>query len=187
MSLAIVQDLLVCYRQLENDKATERRKEVEKFKQTVQQLDQNSDSRHGKQLNWDGVFRYLQKYIQKEMESLRFAKPNVSASTQAYRQKKMQEISSLVKYFIRCANKRAPRLKCHELLNYVMDTMNDASSCAIYGDDCSSILLKDILSVRKYWCEISKEQSCNWLGKPHMVHTKYNLQHHCWAQGWRGA
>uniref|UniRef100_A0A8D0HMZ9 Telomere-length maintenance and DNA damage repair domain-containing protein n=1 Tax=Sphenodon punctatus TaxID=8508 RepID=A0A8D0HMZ9_SPHPU len=110
MSLAI-HDLLVCCRQLENDKATERRKEVEKFKrlirdsETVQQLDQNSDSRHGKHLNWDGVFRCLQKYIQKEMESLKFAKPNVSASTQASRQKKMQEISSLVKYFIRCANK----------------------------------------------------------------------------------
>lgn len=52
-------------------------------------------------LSW----RVLQKYIQKEMECLRTAKPNVSTSTQATRQKKMQEISSLVKYFIKCANK----------------------------------------------------------------------------------
>ncbi|EMP35905.1 Serine-protein kinase ATM [Chelonia mydas] len=101
---------------------------------------------------------FLQKYIQKETDSIRLAKPNVSAATQASRHKKMQEISGLVKYFIRCANKRAPRLKCQELLNYVMDIVKDASSCAIYGADCSSILLKDILSVRKYWCEISKQQ-----------------------------
>ncbi|KAM3935289.1 serine-protein kinase ATM-like isoform 2-T2 [Leptodactylus fuscus] len=110
MSLAL-HELLLCCRQLETDKATERRKEIDKFKrllrdqETVQQLDRNSDARHGKQLNWDTVFRFLQKYIFKETESLKSAKPNVSQSTQAARQKKMQEISSLVKYFIRCANK----------------------------------------------------------------------------------
>uniref|UniRef100_A0A8C0J5H1 Telomere-length maintenance and DNA damage repair domain-containing protein n=1 Tax=Chelonoidis abingdonii TaxID=106734 RepID=A0A8C0J5H1_CHEAB len=163
MSL-VLHELLVCCRQLENDKITERRKEVEKFKrlirdsETINQLDRNSDSKQGKQLNWDAVFRFLQKYILKETDSIRLAKPNVTASTQASRQKKMQEISSLVKYFIRCANKRAPRLKCQELLNYIMDIVKDASSCAIYGADCSSILLKDVLSVRKYWCEISKQQ-----------------------------
>ena len=42
-----------------------------------------------------------------------------------------------------------------------MDTVKDSSSGAIYGADCSNILLKDILSVRKYWCEISQQQ---WLG-----------------------
>ena len=50
-------------------------------------------------------FRFLQKYLQKETELLQLGKANVSATTQANRQKKMQEISSLVKYFIRCANK----------------------------------------------------------------------------------
>ncbi|XP_037697256.1 serine-protein kinase ATM isoform X2 [Choloepus didactylus] len=163
MSLAL-NDLLICCRQLEHDRATERKKEVEKFKrlirdpETVQHLDRHSDSKQGKYLNWDAVFRFLQKYIQKETEGLRTAKSNVSASTQASRQKKMQEISSLVKYFIKCANKRAPRLKCQELLNYIMDTVKDSSNGAIYGADCSNILLKDILSVRKYWCEISQQQ-----------------------------
>ncbi|KAM9169508.1 serine-protein kinase ATM isoform 3-T4 [Pangshura tecta] len=113
MSL-VLHELLVCCRQLENDKITERRKEVEKFKrlirdsETINQLDRNSDSKQGKQLNWDAVFRFLQKYILKETDSIRLAKPNVSASTQASRQKKMQEISGLVKYFIRCANKIIP-------------------------------------------------------------------------------
>uniref|UniRef100_A0A670HWK5 non-specific serine/threonine protein kinase n=1 Tax=Podarcis muralis TaxID=64176 RepID=A0A670HWK5_PODMU len=159
-----LQDLLACCRHLESDKATDRKKEIEKFKrlirdsETIQQLDRNSDSKNGKQMNWDTVFSFLQKYIKKETESARLAKPNVSASTQATRHKKMQEISSLVKYFIRCANKRAPRLKCQELLIFVMDTVNDPSSCAIYGTDCSSILLKDILTVRTYWCAIPSQQ-----------------------------
>ncbi|XP_043435185.1 serine-protein kinase ATM isoform X1 [Prionailurus bengalensis] len=163
MSLAL-NDLLICCRQLEHDRATERRKEVEKFKrlirdpETVQHLDRHSDSKQGKYLNWDAVFRFLQKYVQKETECLRTAKAGVSASTQATRQKKMQEISSLVKYFIKCANKRAPRLKCQELLNYIMDTVKDSFNGTVYGADCSNILLKDILSVRKYWCEITQQQ-----------------------------
>uniref|UniRef100_A0A8D0WNM6 ATM serine/threonine kinase n=1 Tax=Sus scrofa TaxID=9823 RepID=A0A8D0WNM6_PIG len=144
-------------------------KAVENFRhliqdpETVQHLDQHSDSKQGKYLNWDAAFRFLQKYIQKETECLRTAKQNVSASTQATRQKKMQEISSLVKYFIKCANKRAPRLKCQELLNYIMDTVRDSSNNPIYGADYSNILLKDILSVRKYWCEISQQQWRDWL------------------------
>ncbi|XP_010608942.1 serine-protein kinase ATM isoform X3 [Fukomys damarensis] len=163
MSLAL-NNLLICCRQLENDRATERRKEVETFKrlirdpEIVQDLDRHSDSKQGKYLNWDAVFRFLQKYIQKETECLRTAKPNVSISTQTSRQKKMQEISSLIRFFIKCANKRGPRLKCQELLNYVMDTVKDSSNSVIYGSDCSNILLKDILSVRKYWCEISQQQ-----------------------------
>ncbi|KAL6071582.1 hypothetical protein STEG23_024553, partial [Scotinomys teguina] len=114
MSLAL-NDLLICCRQLEHDRATERRKEVEKFKrliqdpETVQHLDRHSDTKQGNYLNWDAVFRFLQNYIKKETECLRTAKSNVSASTQTSRQKKMQEISSLVRYFIRCANKNISR------------------------------------------------------------------------------
>nr|XP_014351298.1 PREDICTED: serine-protein kinase ATM [Latimeria chalumnae] len=138
MSL-ILHELLDCCRHLENDKATER-------KVNIQNSTRNT-------LN-----KYLQKFIQKETESLQAAKANVSATTQANRQKKLQEISSLVKYFIRCANKRRPRLKCQELLKHVMDIMQSSYSCAAYGTDYSSILLKDVLAVRKYWCEISQQQ-----------------------------
>ncbi|XP_041089236.1 serine-protein kinase ATM isoform X5 [Polyodon spathula] len=114
MSLAL-HELLVCCRGLENDKATERKKEVEKFRRlirsadTAEQLDQNSEARHSKhskQLNWDAVFRFLQRFIQKETECLQSGKASVSATTQANRQKKMQEIGSLIKYFVRCANKK---------------------------------------------------------------------------------
>ncbi|NXP10247.1 ATM kinase, partial [Thinocorus orbignyianus] len=163
MSLAL-HELLICCRRLENEKAVERRKEIENFKrllrdsETVLQLDRNSDSKQGKQLNWDALFSVLQKCFQKEMKNLQLTKPNASASTQTTKQKKMQEFGSLVKYFIRCANKRGPRLKCQELLIYVMEIIRDPTSCAAYGSDCSTILLKDILSVRKYWCEISQQQ-----------------------------
>ncbi|NXN23490.1 ATM kinase, partial [Nycticryphes semicollaris] len=163
MSLAL-HELLICCRRLENEKAVERRKEIENFKrllrdsETVLQLDRNSDSKQGKQLNWDALFSVLQKCFQKEMKNLQLTKPNASAATQTTRQKKMQEVGSLVKYFIRCANKRGPRLKCQELLIYVMEIIRDPTNCAAYGSDCSSILLKDILSVRKYWCEISQQQ-----------------------------
>uniref|UniRef100_A0A663EEN4 Telomere-length maintenance and DNA damage repair domain-containing protein n=1 Tax=Aquila chrysaetos chrysaetos TaxID=223781 RepID=A0A663EEN4_AQUCH len=171
MSLAL-HDLLICCRRLENEKPVERRKEIENFKrllrdsETVLQLDRNSDSKQGKQLNWDAVFSVLQKYFQKEMKNLQLTKPNASASTQTTRQKKMQEVGSLVKYFIRCANRRGPRLKCQELLIYVLEIIRDPTSCAAYGSDCSSILLKDILSVRKYWCEISQQQWSGNIFKP---------------------
>lgn len=50
--------------------------------------------------------RFLQRYVQKETESKQACKSNVTATTLATRQKKMAEICSLVKYFIRYANKR---------------------------------------------------------------------------------
>uniref|UniRef100_A0A674EXF0 non-specific serine/threonine protein kinase n=1 Tax=Salmo trutta TaxID=8032 RepID=A0A674EXF0_SALTR len=171
MSL-VLHELLVCCRALENDKATERKKEADRFRQlirspdTVEELDRTSGTRaakSSKQLTWNAVFRFLQKYLQKETELLQSGKANVSATTQANRQKKMQEISSLVKYFIRCANKRGPRLNCGELLNHVMEVLQSSFSCSAYGEDYSSILLKNILSVRKYWCDITKQQWHNLL------------------------
>lgn len=50
--------------------------------------------------------RFLKRYLQKETELLKSSKANVSAATRTNRQKKMQEISSLIKFFVRCANKR---------------------------------------------------------------------------------
>ncbi|KAJ8400321.1 hypothetical protein AAFF_G00397040 [Aldrovandia affinis] len=171
MSL-LLHDLLHCCRGLEHDKATERKKGIDRFRrlirspETVEELDRisgNRASKSSKHLTWDAVFRFLQRYLQKETELLQSGKANVSALTQANRHKKMQEISSLVKYFIRSANKRGPRLKCTELLSHVVDVIGGSFSCSAYGEDYSSILLKDILSVRKYWCEITQQQWHNLL------------------------
>ncbi|KAJ7995488.1 hypothetical protein DPEC_G00245090 [Dallia pectoralis] len=166
MSLPL-HELLVCCKGLENDKATERKKEAERFRRlirspdVVDELDRVSGTRPAKgskQLTWDFVLRFLQKFLQKETELLQSAKPNVSATTHTNRRKKMQEISSLIKYFIRCANRRGPRLKCGELLNHVMDVLRGPFSCSAYGEDYSTILLKNVLSVRKYWCDVTPQQ-----------------------------
>lgn len=49
--------------------------------------------------------RFLQRYVQKETESMQSSKSN-TATALASRKKKMAEICSLIKYFIRYANKR---------------------------------------------------------------------------------
>lgn len=51
-----------------------------------------------------------------------------------------------------------PRLTCSELLKHVMEVLQNSYSCSAYGEDYSSLLVKDILSVRKYWCDITPDQ-----------------------------
>ncbi|XP_056296649.1 serine-protein kinase ATM-like isoform X3 [Pseudoliparis swirei] len=170
MSLAL-HDLLLCCKGLDNDKATERKKETERLRSllrrpdVVQELDRSSgpQAEGSKQLTWDTVFRSLQRYAQKETESMQSSKSNVTATTLATRQKKMAEIGSLIKYFIRNANKRGPRLTCSDMLKHVMDVLQNSYSCSAYGENYSSLLVKDILSVRKYWCDIPPEQWHNLL------------------------
>ncbi|XP_026877491.2 serine-protein kinase ATM isoform X3 [Electrophorus electricus] len=163
MSLAL-NELLICCRGIEHERATERKKEVERLKrlirdpETARELDRASSCRAPRQLTWDAVFRFLRKYLQKETELLQAGRANVSASTHTSRQKKAQDLSSLVKYFIRCANKRGPKLKCADLLSHVEDVLRSSFTCAAYGEDCSSTLLKDVLSVHKYWSEITSQQ-----------------------------
>ncbi|XP_056139019.1 serine-protein kinase ATM [Lampris incognitus] len=165
MSLAL-HDLLVCCRGLENDKATERRKEAERFRhlltpETVQELDRVSGVRAAKgskQLTWDTVFRFLQRYVQKETEHMQSSKSSTTVTALASRQKKMAGMCSLIKFFVRCANKRGPHLKCSELLRHVMEVLQNLHSCLAYGEDYSSLLIRDILSVRKYWCDITPQQ-----------------------------
>ncbi|KAF3847994.1 hypothetical protein F7725_021022 [Dissostichus mawsoni] len=140
---------------LENDKVTERKKEAERFRRllrspdVVQELDRASGSKAkgSKQLTWDTVF----------------SKSNVTATTLTTRKKKMAEVCSLIKYFIRYANKRGPCLKCSEILKHVMDVLQNSYTCSAYGEDYSSLLVKDILSVRKYWCDIPPQQWHNLL------------------------
>uniref|UniRef100_A0A3B4ARZ4 non-specific serine/threonine protein kinase n=1 Tax=Periophthalmus magnuspinnatus TaxID=409849 RepID=A0A3B4ARZ4_9GOBI len=164
MSLAL-HELLVCCKGLESDKATERKqKEADRFRRLlrspdiVQELDRTSGDKNkgSKQLTWDAVF-FLQRYVQRETESIQSSRANVTSTTLATRKKKMAEMCSLIKFFIRYANK-GPRLKCSELLKHVMDVLQSSYSCSFYGEDYSSLLDKDILSVRKYWCDITPQQ-----------------------------
>lgn len=167
MSL-VLNELLLCCRGLDHDKATERKKEVDRLRrllrdpETVRELDivstRKAPEGSTQLITWDALFGFLKKYLKKENELLKSNKSKVSAATQTNRQKKMQEISSLIKFFVQCANKRGPKLKCAYLLAHVVEVLQSSFSCAIYGEDYSSILLKNILSVRKYWCEITQQQ-----------------------------
>uniref|UniRef100_A0A3P9IGX3 Telomere-length maintenance and DNA damage repair domain-containing protein n=1 Tax=Oryzias latipes TaxID=8090 RepID=A0A3P9IGX3_ORYLA len=148
-------DIVLCHqKEAENFRRLLRSPEV------LQELDCASlaKAKGSKQLTWDNVFRFLQHYVQKEMESIQSSRSNVTATTLAIRQKKMAEVCSLIKYFIRYANKRGPRLNCSELLKHVTEVLQSSHCCTAYGENYSSILLKDILTVRKYWCDISQKQ-----------------------------
>ena len=46
------------------------------------------------------------------------------------------------------------QMKTSLLLGHVMEVMKEEFTRAAYGTDYSSVLLKNILGVRKYWIEI---------------------------------
>ena len=57
-----------------------------------------------------------------------------------------------------CVCPGGPRLKFSELLRHVMEVLQSSYSCSAYGEEYSSLLFKDILSVRKYWCDVTTQQ-----------------------------
>lgn len=61
-----------------------------------------------------------------------------------------------------CLRQGGPRLKCSELLRHIMEVLQSPYSCVAYGEDYSSLLVKDMLSVRKYWCDVTTQQ---WQGE----------------------
>jgi ataxia telangiectasia mutated family protein len=55
-----------------------------------------------------------------------------------------------------------PRLNGQDVVSHVLKIMSDPFTKSAFGLDHTSLLLKDILCVRKYWCEISQ---ATWQGK----------------------
>ncbi|XP_077977735.1 serine-protein kinase ATM-like [Glandiceps talaboti] len=157
-----IAELMKCCRSLESDKATERKKQVENLKQVlnktsvIRSLDKNSDNKSSKVFTWDHVFRYVQSYIIKEIELIKKAKAG-SATAVSSRDRRKQEISALFKWTIRVANKRGERLKCNEIIQHIMEIMEEDFTFEAFGVDYSNVLLKDVLEVRKYWCELSQK------------------------------
>ena len=49
-------------------------------------------------------------------------------------------------------------LRIQPVLDHIIAVMEDSFTRAAFGVDYSSVLLKDVLAVRKYWCEVSSEQ-----------------------------
>ncbi|XP_060082468.1 serine-protein kinase ATM-like [Ylistrum balloti] len=152
--------------QLVADKASDRKKGVEKLLQLLKKnsvleaLDKTSDSktsRRDRHITWDGILRGAIGYVNVETTTLQKAKEAQTASTLANRAKRKQEISGVFKSVIRYADKRGPRLKCSSILKHLTDVLKDEYMCNAYGLDYSNILLKNLLTVRKYWTEITLE------------------------------
>ncbi|XP_071112563.1 serine-protein kinase ATM-like [Haliotis cracherodii] len=158
-------DLMSCCRGLDTDKVTERKKSVEKLRQlldknsVIKSLDRNTDEKcarnNNRLITWDDVFmKGVVLYIRLETAALQKAKESVSAAAKLNKEKKKQEISGFFKFFVRVADKRGPRLKCSNVLSHINEILEDDYTCAAYGLDYSTILLKNVLPVRKYWVDI---------------------------------
>ncbi|XP_033635684.1 serine-protein kinase ATM-like [Asterias rubens] len=148
--------------QLDSDKVTERKKHIESFKRElnrtviVQQLDHNSNN--GRGLTWNAVFNSLISYMLKEIDHLKKQKGESSTSLSS-KDRKKQTVGEVFKWFVRKANQRGEKLNCSDLLHHVLTLMKDDFSGIAFGEVCCSVILKDILRSRKYFCQIS---SSNW-------------------------
>ncbi|XP_067675130.1 serine-protein kinase ATM-like [Haliotis asinina] len=161
-------DLMSCCRGLDTDKVSERKKSVEKLRQlleknsVIKSLDRNTDEKstrnNNRLITWDDVFmKGVVLYIRLETAALQKAKESVSAASKLNKEKKKQEISGFFKFFVRVADKRGPRLKCSNVLSHITEVLEDDYTCAAYGLDYSTILLKNVLPVRKYWVDIKSK------------------------------
>ncbi|KAK3095904.1 hypothetical protein FSP39_020638 [Pinctada imbricata] len=158
-------DVAVCVRELSSEKATDRKKSVEKLKQLIQKgsvitnLDKNSDKKlAGKKermFSWDDIVKGVFYYISIETDALCKGKEAHTAATKANREKKKQEISGTLKLVIKQADKRGARLRCSPILDHIKESLLDEYMCTAFGLDYSNILLKSLLSSRKYWTEIA--------------------------------
>ncbi|XP_076466353.1 serine-protein kinase ATM-like [Babylonia areolata] len=156
-------DLAAVLRSLDADKITDRKKGADNLRSLLSKssvanaLTQHSEERHRgtkAHLTWDGVLKAVIAYVHIETEALQKAKENVSATTLANRDKKKHEVSALFKFVVRTAEKYGGRLKSSLLLSHILDVIKGDYTCMAFGTDYSSILLKNVLSVRRYWIEI---------------------------------
>lgn len=87
-----------------------------------------------------------------ESEILMKAK-NVESSAMT---KKKQDMTSLLKLVVRLANQRGGhRLKASDVVAHVLAIMKENFARSCFGIDLTTILLKDILCIRRYWCELT--------------------------------
>ncbi|XP_064597040.1 serine-protein kinase ATM-like [Liolophura sinensis] len=160
-------DLIHCCRALDTDKVTERKKQTEKLKLLLEKsvvqkaLDDNTDakqiSKEKSLFAWDSVFKFVVDLVLVETNCLRKAKESNSQTAINNREKKKQDISGLVKFVVRVTDKRGERLKCFSVMNHIIQVLKDPFTCQAYGADYSSLLLKNILCVRKYSTELTSK------------------------------
>lgn len=166
-SVQITELINVC-RELGSEKGAERRKAGTKLKNLLNRssvkkaLDKNyelknSSKNAGKIFTWENVFKAVRIYVDMETEEVKNASENVSKTTLTNRETRKHEASGLFKYVIRSADKGIPKLKGSVVISYIVETLKDPYRCSSYGQDFCSILLKNILSTRKYVAELNSK------------------------------
>ncbi|GAB1602778.1 serine-protein kinase ATM-like [Argonauta hians] len=126
-------------------------REVLKKRSEIEELDQ-------KPKYWNEILKNVIQYIYIESESLR--KSKASVSTQPNENKKL-ELASLFKFVINTANKRKCKLKGEIIMKHICHVLNEDFLRESFGLIYSSVLLKKVLSIRKYINDISVNM---WLG-----------------------
>ena len=70
----------------------------------------------------------------------------------------------------------SPKLKGLAVISHIVETLRDPYSCSSHGQDFCSILLKNILSTRKYVVELNSK---DWHG---MIYFHRQVILDCWIQ-----
>ncbi|XP_052812043.1 serine-protein kinase ATM-like isoform X2 [Mya arenaria] len=162
-------DLINLCRAVNSERGPERRKAAVKLINSLHQsgvkksLDKNFEIKalEGKKarvFTWENVFRAVCLYVQLETEELQKANENVSKATKTGRETRKKDISGLVKTVIRAADKGSPKLKGSLLFEHIKTVLMELFSCDAYGQDYCSIMLKNVLTVRKYVVELTTEE-----------------------------
>lgn len=158
-------ELAKACRNLTSDKVTERKKYATQLRQLLKKksIIKYLDSKSGK-FAWTDILKDVIRYVNVETHALQKSRASQTGQTMA---NKKREVASLFKFVVEIANKRGPELKCTSVVKHIITVLEDSFMCECYGQVYSSVLLKYILSLRKYRTEIP---AANWL---------YLLQMYC--------
>ncbi|XP_072019634.1 serine-protein kinase ATM-like [Amphiura filiformis] len=142
---------------IESEKVTERKKQIEILKRelnkpkVLQQLDKNSDANKG--VTWEWVYQFVMAYMAREADAIQKPKGG-SSSSLAGRDRKKQEVGAVYKMFVSKANQQGEHLTCESMVHHVLTMLKDEFCCEAFGVQCCGVLLREILSSRKYCCDI---------------------------------
>lgn len=156
MELRELNELATACRNLISDKVTERKKHATQLRQllkkksVIKYLDSNSGN-----FVWTDVLKDVVRHVNVETHALQ--KSKASQTGQAIANKK-REVASLFKFVVEIADKRGPQLKSTFVVKHIINVLEDNFMFECYGQVYSSILLKHVLSVRKYLTEIPAVQ-----------------------------
>ncbi|WAR09126.1 ATM-like protein [Mya arenaria] len=159
-------DLINLCRAVNSERGPERRKAAVKLINSLHQ---------------SGVKKSLDKNFEiKALEGKKarvFTWENVFRATKTGRETRKKDISGLVKTVIRAADKGSPKLKGSLLFEHIKTVLMELFSCDAYGQDYCSIMLKNVLTVRKYVVELTTEELHNFFLKSKQHKSGLIVQH----------